>query len=267
VISPDTALVLAIGFGAGLLGGLLGLGGSVIIIPALTLLRGPNQHLYQAAAMIVNVVVAASATAKHSRAGTIRWDVARRMLPAAAIAIGVGVATSDRLDGPTLGRIFGVFLLYFAGTETLDLLRRRTSDAPGAERVGWPVLSLTGGVMGFLAGLLGIGAGIVTVPLLRRLGRLPLRQCIGTTSAVMLVTSTIGAIHKNTTITSHVGSGGIALRLEESLRLAALLAPTALVAAYLGAKLMYRLPLAVVRVALVLLIVIAALRMTGVISV
>lgn len=267
MISADTALVLAIGFGAGLVGGLLGLGGSVIIIPALTLLRGPNQHLYQAAAMIVNVVVATAATAKHWRAGTIRWDVARRMLPAAAVAIALGVGTSDRLDGETLGRVFGVFLLYFAGREVLDLWRSRTSDAPGPERVGWPALSLTGGVMGFLAGLLGIGAGIVTVPLLRRLARLPLRQCIGTTSAVMLVTSTIGALHKNATITSHLGPQGEPLRLEESLLLASLLAPTALVAAYLGAKLMYRLPLGVIRVALVLLIIVAALRMTGVVSV
>ena len=56
----DIVMLLLTGFGAGLLGGFVGIGGSIIMIPAMLLLLGQNQHLYQAAAMIVNVVVALS---------------------------------------------------------------------------------------------------------------------------------------------------------------------------------------------------------------
>ena len=56
-MSPETTeliSLLALGLLAGLLGGLVGLGGSIVIIPVLTLLLHRNQHVSQAAAMIVN---------------------------------------------------------------------------------------------------------------------------------------------------------------------------------------------------------------------
>ena len=53
--------VCLIGLVGGCLGGMLGLGGSVFIIPALSLALGPNQHLYQAAALTANIFVAVAA--------------------------------------------------------------------------------------------------------------------------------------------------------------------------------------------------------------
>ena len=50
--------IAAIGFAGGLLGGLLGIGGSIIVIPLLTLVKGNNQQLYQATAMFMIIAVA-----------------------------------------------------------------------------------------------------------------------------------------------------------------------------------------------------------------
>jgi len=268
-MSPAELLIVASsGLVAGVAGGLLGIGGSIIIIPALTILLGPNQHLYQASSMIVNVVIAASALPRHLRGGAVRRDVVGRMLPAAIAAMLLGVAISDQLAAAALQIVFGVFLVWFGLTEIASLARgtERTDDRP--ERTGWLTCSLMGATMGFLGGLLGIGGGVVVVPLLRRFARLPLRHCIGSTTAVMLVTATIGATNKNWTLARHPspveGSLGSALTVGDSLALAAVLAPAAIVGAFLGSHLNYRMPLRGLRLALVALILLAAARMLGV---
>ena len=67
----DLIALALIGLLAGLLGGLLGIGGSIVMIPAMTEVLGPDQHLYQAAAMTVNFFVVVPAVIRHSRAGAI----------------------------------------------------------------------------------------------------------------------------------------------------------------------------------------------------
>ena len=74
-----------------MIGGLVGVGGSIVIIPVLTLLMHTNQHLSQAAAMIINVFVAAPALLAHIRAKAVRWDVVARMLPFGLVFILIGV--------------------------------------------------------------------------------------------------------------------------------------------------------------------------------
>ena len=65
----ETVTLIIIGLFAGLLGGMLGVGGSIVILPALTEVLGPNQHTYQAAAMVVNFFVVMPAVWQHRRAG------------------------------------------------------------------------------------------------------------------------------------------------------------------------------------------------------
>ena len=64
-----------IGLVAGVLGGMLGVGGSVIIIPGMTIVLGYDQHLYQAAAMVANVAVSIPATMRHYKAGAVMAPV------------------------------------------------------------------------------------------------------------------------------------------------------------------------------------------------
>jgi len=68
----DYSVLALIGLAAGALGGLLGIGGSIIMIPALAIFLGDDQHLYQAAAMVVNIAVALPAAIRHKRAGALR---------------------------------------------------------------------------------------------------------------------------------------------------------------------------------------------------
>ncbi|NOT00406.1 MAG: TSUP family transporter, partial [Phycisphaerales bacterium] len=65
----ETVWLGIIGLAAGLLGGLLGIGGSIVMIPAMTEVLGANQHLYQASALMVSFFVGAPALVQHLRAG------------------------------------------------------------------------------------------------------------------------------------------------------------------------------------------------------
>ncbi|MHC4908615.1 MAG: TSUP family transporter, partial [Planctomycetota bacterium] len=120
MLAADHALVIqdlvalgVLGLCAGILGGLLGIGGSILMIPALKLLIDTDQHLAQAAAMIVNLFVALPAMLRHLRNGAVRWDVVLRMLPFGVVTILAGVELSNVFDGRDsrlLTFAFGLFL-------------------------------------------------------------------------------------------------------------------------------------------------------------
>lgn len=255
------AELLILGFVSGVLGGLLGIGGSIIMIPALAIVLGPNQHLYQAAAMIVHVFVALPSSIPHWRAGAIRWDVFKRMLPFGAVFILIGVAVSDLFNADVLQAIFGCFLLYIVVNNIVKLIQRRGEPQECDQRPGWAYAGSVGAVMGFMAGLLGIGGGVIAVPLLQRVCNLPLRQCIATTSAVMCLTAIIGAYRKNSTLAQHLDAAGQPLEFQQSLIIAGCMIPAAVMGGLIGAALTHKLPLRWVRMALIVLMIFAAAKM------
>ena len=256
----------AIGLMAGAVGGLLGIGGSTVFIPIATLLLGPDQQVYQAAAMILNAAVAASATLRHWRAGVL---TPRRVVPTAIVAVVAvlfGVAAGNALGGAMLGRLFGGLLLILAVSEIRALLRRPAaagSDPGTDEPPARQHPALLGGIglaMGLLGGLLGVGGGTIGVPMLRYGARLPLRVCIATAAAVTLPLAVVGAIYKNLSLAQLPGESAEAERW--ALLIAAAVVPTAIGGAFLGATLVHRLPLRAIRVAFVVLLVTAGARMT-----
>ena len=258
--------LLLLGLLAGALGGLVGVGGSIVIIPVLTLLLNKDQHLSQATAMIINVLVAAASLLQHHRAGAVRWAVVGRLVPFGLVLILVGVAVSNAVEGEILMKIYGVFLLYVIAYSFMKLLDdHRSQTRPKPPKTGWMRVGMVGGVMGFVAGLLGIGGAPVSIPLLQRVNHLPLRQAIAITSAAMVITSIVGAIGKNLTLSSLTDAAGRSLDLgvQDSILLASPLAPTAVVGALVGARLAHVLPVRWVRAAFIGLMIWASIEMLG----
>lgn len=283
----DLLLLIPLGLVAGALGGLLGIGGSIVIIPVLVLGLGRDFHIAQASAMIINVCVAVPAVLRHHGMRRVEWRLVGRLLPASLVLILVGVQVSRVLDGKRLEVFFGLFLLYVAVLNA----RRLLWPPPGGEesqsrppRVGWSLLSMVGAINGFAAGLLGIGGGIIAVPLLQGICRIALRRAIVLSSATMVLTATVGAIRKNwllPTITVPVpadpagqllpgvapdapvaaGMATAPLEIADSLITAAALCPGAVVGALVGATLTHRAPLGLVRAIFLVLITVAAVRM------
>lgn len=187
--------LLATGALAGTLGGLLGIGGGSIIVPALIALFTAFYHegdwiAHQAVATSLATVIATgtSSTFSHHRRGAVAWSLVGLLGGGLAIGAGLGALAGGQLAPGWLQRIFGLFLLY-AG---LRLIIRR-----GAQRVR-PLphgsgLAGTGTLFGGLAALLGIGGGILVVPFLARRG-VPMHQAVGTASACGLPIAIVGTI-------------------------------------------------------------------------
>ena len=119
-----------------------------------------------------------------------------------------------------------------------------------------------GGVMGVVAGLLGIGGGAIAVPLQQQLLRRPLRRAISNSATAMCVSAPLGAAYKNLTLGEHlpadtalVGGAGAGLLL------GLMLAPTAWAGGRLGARLTHTLPINLIRVGFVLLMIAAAWKL------
>jgi len=258
----NLAAIAVIGLIGGTLGGLLGLGGSIFIIPTVTILFGPQYHLYQAAALITNVFVAAAATRKHRGRGTIRRDVVSVMSVAGGCAALIGVTTSNTIPAGWLYILFGGFVCYASAAELISLARRKpdAAEQPVGE-TRWMLAICAGGIGGFLSGLLGIGGGAIMVPILRKFGKLPLKQAVASSTCAMIPICIIGAACKNTSISALAAEGKTTATVSDALSLAGVLSPMAIVGATLGAVLVYRLPAALIRGILSVLLAYVGVRM------
>ena len=151
-----------VGLGAGVFGGLVGLGGGVVMIPMLVGILKLNQHQAHGTSLIALVfagLVGASTYAFHGRV-----DVTASLLLAAAALwpARIGAQCCRLLPEMKLKRIFGVFQIVMA----LLLLFKPYLAPTAAPMEGWlkvVTLLATGVVTGFLSGLMGIGGGAIMI--------------------------------------------------------------------------------------------------------
>ena len=112
--NTQTISSLLIGLVGGAFGGLLGIGGGAIFVPALVLLLGQYQHIAQGISLIVIISTALSGTAVNLRSGYIDKKIVIWVTPPAVILAIIGGYTAGLLDSETLSRIFGFVVLYVA---------------------------------------------------------------------------------------------------------------------------------------------------------
>jgi uncharacterized protein len=262
-----------IGVLTGIVGGMLGVGGSLVMIPAMIEILGPNQHLYQASAMIVNFFVAVPAVVQHRRARAIEPITVQRLLPLTMVAVVTGVLLSELPlfsgEGEAYLRIlFGVFLLGFSLLDLRRALLRWQANRllsaepslpqpnPVRPRITLGMCALVALPTGLVSGLLGLGGGVLAVPLQRRFLRIPMRSAIANSATIIIATSVIGGTIKNY---AYAVNHDYSFR---SFGLALVLIPTAVAGSFLGSRLTHELPLRWVKVAFFLLLSFAALRIT-----
>ncbi|MBL8760667.1 MAG: sulfite exporter TauE/SafE family protein, partial [Phycisphaerae bacterium] len=151
-----------IGLCGGLAGGLAGIGGSLVMLPGLAIFLGyrdathSEQHVYQAAASAVNVLVTLPSVAAHARAGVIDRAWVRMLMPIVAASVVAGVLLSNVVEGTWLKRILAAAIGMYCVWNFVRVVRRTPERAQaGAARKN--VLAMVGVASGTLSGLLGIG--------------------------------------------------------------------------------------------------------------
>lgn len=259
----DFLILPGIGLLMGLFGGLLGIGGSIVMIPALTFAYGENQHLYQAAAMICNFFVAGASLIAHRKAEAFVGSILKKLIPAAIVGVlgGVAFSNSPLFAGQNsfwLARLFGAFLVYVAAYNALKLRPgyKPLVLKPPADVGRHGFISAGIGLLtGLGAGLLGIGAGTVSTPLQQITLKVPLRNAMSNSAAAIVSIAWLGAIYKNATLPEHN------IPLTDSLRIAVFVMPTAVLGGFIGGHLMHVLPKNLVRIVFIGVCILAAIKL------
>lgn len=257
----SVVVLVVIGLIVGVVGGMLGVGGGIVLIPALNEVFGPDQHLYQATGMIVNVFVAVPAVYQHHCVKAIELRSVLRLMPLSIATVYFGVAVSELSFFAGSGEanlrfLFGAFLFACAVYDAYRLWRRREPAVEDAvPRMTWRNAALVAVPTGFFSGLLGVGGGVVAVPLQRRLLHVPMRTAIANSAAIVAATSLMGAIFKNYAFLREADADA------QPMVLAAVLIPTAVIGSLVGSRLTHRIPLRAVKSVFIVVLAVAALRL------
>ena len=185
-------LHILIGLGAGFLSGMFGVGGGVVLVPALVLLLGYGQRLAAGTSLAAIVPTATVGVISYAMAGDVQW-VAAVLLAAGAVAgAQIGTWLLPRVPVRALQLGFAVFMIVVVVALFLVVPSR------GAEFVvdfsTGAVLVLLGLVTGVLSGLLGVGGGIIVVPALMLLLGTSDLIARGTSLLMMIPTAISGTV-------------------------------------------------------------------------
>lgn len=186
-------VTVAIGLLAGVLGAILGLGGGVVVVPALEfLLPRFGQEITIAQAVAISqfsvLAVGLSGAAAYLGQGLVRARTGYLLSPYTIVGGTLGSLLGLVLPAQAVATVFAALLLYSAYNLLRGLKRIEVEREPS--RLVPPAMTFAG----VMSGLLGIGGGTVQVPVMNLLGGLPIRQAIATSTFIMGLTAVANAL-------------------------------------------------------------------------
>jgi uncharacterized membrane protein YfcA len=165
----DISLILAfLGLGAvvGFAAGLLGIGGGLLLVPCFTFLFTsvgvPGErvvHMAIATSLATILFTSVSSVLAHHQRDAVSWHIVKVLAPGILIGSWIGPGIGKQLNSAALAMFFAVFVAVSASQMLLDRRPAAARELPGA--LG---MFAAGGVIGILAGLLGVGGAFVSVP-------------------------------------------------------------------------------------------------------
>lgn len=188
-------MYLAVGAVAGSLAGLLGVGGGVIVVPALAgifaaqgVLPHDTMPLALGTSLAAIVLTALAGIRVHHVHRAVDWRIVLRLTPGLVFGAFAGANLASRAPSSVLVLAFGLFLWCVATYLIMDVTLQGAGSLPG-----WFGLSAVGGTIGLVSGVMGIGGGTLTIPFLTW-RRVPLHQAIGTAAAAGLPIAVAGGM-------------------------------------------------------------------------
>ncbi len=196
---PLVVGLLAAGALAGLMAGLLGVGGGIVMVPAMAVAfeiigLSPNVYHHVAVGTSLAVIIAtglASARTHHSR-GAVMVDVLKMWGPFIVGAALIGGLMARMFTGDILRIIFGVVALFVALNIILPVQRNLMAKLGGSVVTN----RISAAFIGYISALMGIGGGSLSVPTLVAFGN-SMHKAVGTSAALgvlLAVPATVGFI-------------------------------------------------------------------------
>jgi uncharacterized protein len=238
-----------IGVIGGMLSGLVGVGGGIVFVPGLLFAGGWQIQEAVAASLVIIIFSSLSGTIRNARSNDpVNWRVAGLLSLAVAPSSLIGVLISRVSPEVVVKVAFATLLLALAYPTA-----RGRGDYEGDKRIPLPLVFLAGIFIGTLSGLVGVGGGVVMVPLMVLGMGLTTKGAVSTSLAVVMFTGIVGA------------AGYVATGFRDPQQLLSL--PPLIVGSVIGAPLGVRtrdwLPENIVRLGFGVFMVIVALRLFG----
>lgn len=240
-------LYILLGAVAGVLAGLLGVGGGLVIVPVLAWVfvdagfpASVIMHLALGTSLATIMVTSISSAYSHHQYGAVLWPVFVKLAPGIVIGAWLGAAVADQLPSATLQKVFGVFELLVAVQLALNLKTAPHRTLPGKLMTG-----ISGTVIGGVSAIVGIGGGTLTVPFLHW-RNINIRNAVATSAACGLPIAVAGALGYivagwNNTLLPAGSSGYVYWPAFAAIGI------TSLIFAPLGAKLAHTIPAALLK--------------------
>ncbi|MDQ4126595.1 MAG: sulfite exporter TauE/SafE family protein [Actinomycetota bacterium] len=239
-----------IGIAGGILSGLVGVGGGIVFVPGLVYAGGWEIKEAVAASLVIIVFSALSGTLRNARSeDPVNWRVAGLLSLTVAPSSLIGVFISRVSPEIVVKVAFAVLLLALA----YPTARGRGEYDADRKDIPLPLVFVAGIFIGSLSGLVGVGGGVMMVPLMVLGMGLTTKGAVSTSLAVVMFTGVIGAA-------GYVATG---FRDPQDLLSLPPLIVGSMVGAPLGVRLRDRLPSGVIRVIFGAFMVIVALRLFG----
>lgn len=192
------ASYLALGAAVGIFAGMFGIGGGLLLVPALLFLFGMqhfpaehSMHLALGTAMASILFTSLSSMRKHHQHEAVNWRVVRFITPGILLGTALGTLFAASISPRGLGIFFALFVFFAATQILLDIRPKPSRLLPGMAG-----MTVVGTFTGWISSLVSIGGGTVVVPFLVWCN-VPLRNAIGTSAAIgfpIAVGGTLGYI-------------------------------------------------------------------------
>ncbi|HCG05024.1 MAG TPA: hypothetical protein DEV75_08695 [Desulfovibrio sp.] len=255
------ALYLILGAIAGILAGLLGVGGGLVIVPMLNFAFEwqaiPHefmQHLALGTSMASIMFTSISSFRAHHKRGAVLWNVVWRITPGIITGTLVGTWVVAQLSTNFLKGFFVCFLYWVAAQMLLNIKPKPSRELPG----GMGMFGM-GNVIGAVSSLVGIGGGTLSVPFMAWCN-VAMHTAIGTSAAIgfpIAVSGTVGYI------VNGLATQGLPANTFGFVYLPALIGIVcaSVLTAPLGARLAHSLPVAKLKRIFAVLLLVMATRM------
>ena len=186
---------ILLGSVAGTLAGLLGVGGGLVIVPILVALFQQQgfesdvlTHMAVGTSLATIVFTSISSVRAHHAYGAVQWGIFKQLVTGIVLGSLLGAVVADVIQGPWLQILIGLFALGVAVQMGFEIKPKVRKALPGARG-----LFASGGLIGGISALFGIGGGSVTVPLLTRFS-VPAQQAVATSAACGLPIAIAGSL-------------------------------------------------------------------------
>ena len=232
------AAMLVTGIAAGVIAGLLGVGGGIVVVPVLEFVlellgvsSDVRMHIAVGTSLAVIIPTSISSARAHHQRDAVDTQLAKRWSPFIVLGALLGSFIASRVGGPVLTGIFGSVALLVAIKMMLPFEDRALVGAVPRN----PLTALIPTTIGSISTMMGIGGGTMTVPALTLMS-VPIHKAVGTSALFGFVIAVPGALGF-----IYAGWGNELLPAGSlgyvSMIGFALIAPATVLAAPLGAKL------------------------------